>query len=547
MKKDIKTLVSFFKIFQFQWIPYGITTAMVACRNFFITFLTAAITSSVVALLVGEAEFHLAQEALFFMILILLFVVFDTVGIYGQTVSIHKMMNRLKSKIYQRILHSRVFEIEKIGKRGEIISRINTDVDLSFSLLSYGVLLPFMYLISGIGATIIIGNIHVFLCIGIYVLALLALMTQVIVSRRIRKVQGEIREHTTECLSFYLDTVSGSHNVKLSNLSTYVMKNFQGKMDRFLLLYRGKGRLDSVERGVSSTIHFISFFGVLFAGLGLYANRAMLISDLVMVIQMQSLIITMVVSFSSSFSIIQSSLSGVERVKEVLDLEDENQKGKSMFKPGLSLVTAEHLRVTYPNGTVAFQDLNLTIPANQVVGLVGPSGSGKSTLLKALLKFYPYQAGSLKIYENEIHKCDLTSLRMHIAYVSQENIIFEGTIKENILKGTKRREITDAEIVEVLEEMGALQWVVETEKGINTVLTEGGVNLSGGQRQMLAIARAILQMRPLMFLDEAFVGVDEGRVKQIMAYLKTLEYTPCILIVTHDSTVIDACDCVVEF
>lgn len=205
------------------------------------------------------------------------------------------------------------------------------------------------------------------------------------------------------------------------------------------------------------------------------------------------------------------------------------------------------------NTTQVFNNLNLSIPAGQRIGLVGQSGSGKTTLTKLLLRLSDIQQGSICIDGQNISTCTQQSLRQQIAYVPQEALLFHRSIKENISYGNP--EATDEEIKAAAQKANALDFIEQLPNGFDTMVGERGVKLSGGQRQRIAIARAILTDAPILVLDEATSALDsesealvqdalvnlmEGRTALVVAHrLSTVASLDRIIVLSHGQIVED--------
>lgn len=543
LKVDFIKLLKFIKSFKAQWIPYSLTTIMVAFRNFLITYLTAFVSSKVVSLAQHGYNYDFKNELIYFIIILICFVIFDAVGVYGQTMTIQKMMCNLKLNMYEKIMKAKLSDLDTLSQRSEVIGRINSDVDTASSLLSWGILAPLMYFISGIGATVILASFNIMLCLIIYFVGIITLAINIVLSRISRKLLSQTREETTSVLSVYTQSVSNSALIKTESLSAYVKGVFRNILKKILQLSQQQSKVDAISGGVGGIVQFFSYFGIIFISILLTINN-MSIADIVMVSQVGSLIVSMITSISSSLTNLQRSFVGIDRIFMILELEDEEQNEGDKFEIiNESLIKAKNLHCKI-NNTVIFDNLNFDLHRHHLVALTGKSGKGKSTLLRLLLKLYGY-SGSLKLMGSEISKTSTSSLRENIAYVTQSNLIFKGSIKDNLLKGNRRTDITQEEIDAVLRMVCAYEWVNRKDDMLNTELSEGGMSLSGGQRQMIGIARALLMKKKLLFFDEAFAGVDDENISKIMCNLKAMEGSD-IIIVTHDKRIMDMCDAVIS-
>ena len=181
----------------------------------------------------------------------------------------------------------------------------------------------------------------------------------------------------------------------------------------------------------------------------------------------------------------------------------------------------------------------MTAKAGQTVAVVGHSGSGKSSLINLIPRFYDPQQGQILIDGQDIQSVTLESLRKQVAYVSQDVIIFDDTIKNNIRYGTS--DATDEQVIAAAKAAAAHDFIMGTEKGYDTVLGERGGRLSGGQRQMISIARAMLKNAPILLLDEATSALDSKSERIVQDSLDTLMKGRTSIVIAHRlSTVINA-------
>lgn len=210
-----------------------------------------------------------------------------------------------------------------------------------------------------------------------------------------------------------------------------------------------------------------------------------------------------------------------ERVFELLATESsipEPANPKPLKATGAE-VTFDHVEFAYGEKTVV-KDVSLTAKPGQLVALVGASGSGKTTLTNLLLRFYDPQKGAIRIGGVDIREVLTRDLRSQIAVVTQETILFNDTVRNNIAFG--KPGATEAEIVEAAKHAHAHEFIIEKPDGYNTVIGEKGVNLSGGQRQRLAIARAVIKNAPILILDEATNALDAQIEREVQAVLDEL-------------------------
>ena len=221
-----------------------------------------------------------------------------------------------------------------------------------------------------------------------------------------------------------------------------------------------------------------------------------------------------------------------EILDEAVIVKDKSNAHNLSVKDG----TVEFRNVTFwhrdaKESDKTFENLNLTIPSSQRVGLVGHSGSGKTTLTRLLLRFADVQRGEILIDDQNISDITQSSLRRSIAYVPQEPMLFHRSIRENIAYGQPNA--TEDEIREAAAKANALEFIESLPEGFDTLTGERGVKLSGGQRQRIAIARAILKDAPILVLDEATSTLDTESERLIQEALKHLMADRTTIVIAH--------------
>ncbi|MBK8845349.1 MAG: ATP-binding cassette domain-containing protein [Bacteroidetes bacterium] len=203
----------------------------------------------------------------------------------------------------------------------------------------------------------------------------------------------------------------------------------------------------------------------------------------------------------------------------------------------------ENVSFSYDEGNV-LKNINLTIPKGKTLAMVGASGSGKSTLSYLIPRFYEISSGRLLMDGIEIKDIKLNSLRQLIAYVSQETVLYNDTIRNNILFGLQNK--SDEEIVHASTLAHANDFIIELPEGYDTIIGDAGSKLSGGQRQRIALARAILKDAPIIILDEATSALDTNSEKIIQNSIETImKHKTCLVIAHRLSTVQHANEIVV--
>ena len=240
---------------------------------------------------------------------------------------------------------------------------------------------------------------------------------------------------------------------------------------------------------------------------------------------------------------VQRALAGAQRVFSVLDLDSELSKdeGKRTLAPIKHKLEFSDVSFTYEGAKVSsLNNVNLTVTVGEVVALVGASGSGKTTLVSLVPRFYRPTQGTVTIDGIDIRSVDRSSLRRQIGIVSQETVLFDDFIRNNIAYG--RPDATEEQIIEAARAAYAWEFIERLPNGLDTFVGENGLKLSGGQRQRIAIARAILRDPPILILDEATSALDSESEKLVQQALANLMKARTTLVIAHRLSTVQHAD-----
>ena len=280
----------------------------------------------------------------------------------------------------------------------------------------------------------------------------------------------------------------------------------------------------------------VAAFGAYFTVTG-----AISVGDVQAILQYSRQLSQPINQISNQYANILTAIAGAERVFNILDTPDEVDEGKTELDiPNMSgNVDFSHINFSYVKGKQVIKDFNLEVKQGQKIALVGATGSGKTTIVNLLTRFYDIDSGKITIDGVDINDIPKNELRSAIAIVLQDTVLFHDTIGNNIKYG--RLDATDDEVKAAAETAEAREFIERLPEGYNTVLSEGGSNLSQGQRQLLSIARAVLADPKILILDEATSSVDTRTEMHIQQAMVALMKNRTSLIIAHRlSTIRDA-------
>lgn len=242
-----------------------------------------------------------------------------------------------------------------------------------------------------------------------------------------------------------------------------------------------------------------------------------------------------VMQLNSMLPVATRGFDGLRSIGEVLECPDiEENRGKKSVEKVRGEFRFENVSFSYDKNSgvqPALQKINLHVQAGEAIGIVGPSGSGKSTLVSLITGFHRPTSGRIFLDGVDMNEIDLRTFRRHLAVVSQQTILFNGTLRENIVYGTKH--VSEAELESAITDANALDFIHELPQGLETELGAEGVQLSGGQRQRIAIARALLRDPRVLILDEATSALDQANEAAVREALDRLANNRTTFIISH--------------
>ncbi len=374
----------------------------------------------------------------------------------------------------------------------------------------------------------------------------LSAATMVRVGRRLRRLATSGQEQMGDLSSMLQETLAGIRMVKAFGREDAEAARFREYNRAFLATTLKANQVWSIGSSHMEVIGVIGVAGIIWYGGYLVIHGEMTPGALFSFMAAMLMAYTPIRKLSGANNIIQQALAAAERVYDVMDLPTERFQ-----EPGA--VPLEHINqglefqaiaLRYDNHAVpALNGIDLSIKAGEMVALVGSSGSGKTTLISLLPRFYEPTAGRILLDGRPLADYQLRSLREKIGIVSQDVVLFDDTVRNNLAFG--RAGATMAEIEEAAKAAYAHDFILRLPQGYDTVIGERGVKLSGGERQRLAIARAILRDPPLLILDEATSALDTESERMVQLALANLMKNRTTLVIAHRLSTVQNADRIV--
>ena len=346
-------------------------------------------------------------------------------------------------------------------------------------------------------------------------------------------------------LTTYTETYAGAKTIAAYNLQEYQKNKF------FDLMTQGfKLGIKNTQRTawLSPMMHIIisiGMAGTIWYGSYLITNKIITTGDFVSFMVAMLMLYTPIKNIGKNFNQVQLSFMAIDRVFEILDMPIviKDKKEAKELKPIQKDIVFENVNFSYKEDTPVLKNINLTVQKGQKIAFVGNSGGGKSTIVNLIPRFYEVCGGAVKIDGHDIRDVSLHSLRKNIGVVFQDNFLFSGTIRDNLMLG--KFDATDEEINAAIKAACLEDFIAELENGLDTNIGERGTLLSGGQKQRIAIARAFLKNAPILILDEATSALDNKSEAIVQQAIDNLMKSRTVFVIAHRLSTIQNVDKIV--
>jgi ABC-type multidrug transport system fused ATPase/permease subunit len=448
----------------------------------------------------------------------------------------------IRQQVFEKLMHLPLGYFSE-ERKGDIMSRITTDVqEVEASILN---VLEAFFREPLIIAGALFFMIYVSPSLTVFVFILILFTAIVIggIGRTLKKTSAVVQEKLGTLVSIIEEALSGLRIIKGFNAESYQESKFNTENNDYRhILTRLLWRRD-LSSPLSEFLGISVVAVLLWYGSRLVFNGQLEASTFIVFIFAFYNVIEPAKSFSKAFYNIQKGIAAVQRVEKVLDAQS-NITEQPDARPIQTLQTG----ITYQNVSFAYrnmdgpvlQQINLDIEKGKVIALVGPSGAGKSTLVDLLPRFFDVSEGQILIDGVDIREYKIQDLRALMGIVSQEAILFNDSIYNNIVFGKKN--VSKEQVVHAAKIANAHDFITATENGYDTNIGDRGMKLSGGQRQRLTIARAILKNPPILILDEATSSLDSESEKLVQEALVQLMQERTSIVIAHRLSTIQHAD-----
>jgi ABC-type multidrug transport system fused ATPase/permease subunit len=457
------------------------------------------------------------------------------------SVEAQHLIATLRSQMQKQIIQLPIAFFDD-NKSGALVSRIMRDVEGVRNLVGTGLVqLVGGVLTAGVALTLLIRintQMTLFALIPLVIFGLISLKAFAYI-RPIFRQRGEINAEVTGRLT---ETLGGIRVIKGFHAEQQEYKVFEQGVDR--VFQNVKQTLTTTSLVTSTATLLMGLMSVIIMGVGgtLIIRGEMTVGEFVAFTLYMAFLITPIVQMSNIGTQITEAFAGLDRMEEILSMEREGEEsGRTVVLDDIrGNITFENVSFAYDEGTDVLKDISFDAPAGTVTALVGSSGSGKSTAAGLAASFRIPTQGVVRVDGHDLKTAKLESYRDSLGVVLQDEFLFEGSIRENILLA--RSDASEEDLLEAVKAAHVQQFTDRFEKGLDTLIGERGIKLSGGQRQRVSIARALLANPRILILDEATSSLDTESEAFIQESLARLMAGRTTLVIAHRLSTIRAAD-----
>lgn len=448
-------------------------------------------------------------------------------GWVGQKISMD-----VKKDLFYKLMHYDASYFDK-KKSGDVLFRFNNDVDLACGGLLKNLKVFTTRLFSSLSLIGVLFYNSWQLAIVATTILLAALYPLTQMRKKIKNLMGKVVATGAAVMTHYNETYSGNRIISSYNLYDYQNGRFCTTLDG---VFKVSMKMIKKMGLLSPLMHFIVSLGialVIWLGSYLIITKQITAGSFVSFITALVMLYTPIKGIGNNFNSVQMSLMAMDRIFKLMEMlpDIRNCDNPKMMETPKEHIEYKDVCFAYEKGKPVLNHINLDIKIGETIAFVGNSGGGKSTLVNLLPRFYDVTSGAILIDGVDIRKLDINSLRDNIAIVFQDNFLFGGTIRENILLGNEGA--TEEEVQKAIKSACLEEFIASLDKGLDTEIGERGVLLSGGQKQRIAIARAFIKNAPIIILDEATSALDNKSEAIVQQAIDNLMVDRTVFIIAH--------------
>ena len=496
---------------------------------------------------IDQVEARSSEGRILSPILCVLIVVVRGIGGFMGGYSLEYIANHIVHKMRQQILDQllavpvRYYDQNSIGR---LVSKVTYDVAQIKGAATNAITVILREGLTVIGLLVMLFWVNWRLSMVFLLVAPLVALVVHLATSRYRRYSRQMQDSMGDVTQITNESIKGQLVIRTFNAMDFVSRRFSTASERnrrqnMKMVATESTATPLVQILVSIAMAILIWFAM---SPELFASSSA--GELVTFLTLAGLLAKPIRQLSGVNAIIQRGISAASSIFDLLDSPKEDKGGSFTVARASGLIEFDHVSFAYEADKPVLQDICLRADAGMTVALVGRSGSGKSTLVSMLPRFYDYSSGQIRLDGVPLQDYDLANLREQIAIVTQDVVLFEGTVAENIAYGVRDKVSLDA-IKEAARNAHAAEFIERLPMAYESAVGDGGTLLSGGQRQRLAIARAFLKNAPVLILDEATSALDTESEQHIQQALNELMRGRTTFVIAHRLSTIENADLII--
>jgi len=457
------------------------------------------------------------------------------------SVEAQRLISILRAQVQKKILQLPIRFFDD-HKSGELVSRIMTDVEGVRNIVGTGLVQLIGGSLTAIVSLVLLINISptmtFYVLVPVVIFGIISLKAFGYI-RPIFRERGKINAEVTGRL---VETLNGMRVIKGFNAEPQEIKTFENGVERLFLNIKKSLTSTSLVTSSATLLLGLASAGIMGIGGYMMIDNEMTVGDFLAFTLYLGFMIAPIVQMSNIGSQLTEGFAGLDRTEEIMNMpiEDDGSTRKIKMPEIQGEIEFRNISFAYEKGVNVLNDINFKAPEGSVTALVGTSGSGKTTIAGLAASFFNPDQGMIIVDGQDLSQVSLGSYRSQIGVVLQDDFLFEGSIRENIL--FPRPDASEAQVQEAVKAAYVHEFTDRFENGLDTVIGERGVKLSGGQRQRIAIARAILADPKILILDEATSNLDTESETFIQKSLRSLMMGRTTFVIAHRLSTIRQAD-----
>lgn len=446
----------------------------------------------------------------------------------------------LRESLFKKIQNFSFDNLDKFST-GHLITLLTNDIEQVKNLTAMSLRIMIRIPLTIIGSIFMAHYTSPSLVFIIYIAMPVLLISIAIVLKLSLPIYKEVQNNLDKLNKIIQENLSGIRTIKAFVISKFEKNRFNYTNEELKNKMISAGRIVAVEMPFMMLVINLSILLVLYAGGNNLVDGKIQVGQIIAFVNYMQLMLMSLMFFAMLLVNIARSTVSIRRIVDVLDEKINIYNCPRKCKKNIEFGNIEFKNVNFAYGTSqekALKNINFKIEKGEFIGILGSTGSGKSTLINVMNRFYEVNEGSIEIDGIDIKNYDLQALRKNISYVLQNNVLFSGTIKDNIAFANKKASLED--IKRVSKIAGIHDFIISLKNGYNEILGQRGVNLSGGQKQRISIARALLSNGKILVLDDSTSAVDSKTEKYIQEEIKkNLKGTTCFIITQKITSILN--------